>query len=119
MTHILAQSLHIPWEGGSATVQGPLSNGTFGGTITLGSIISAAFIKYVFLFAGLGLLLMLFGSGFTFMTSGGDPKKLEKAKGQLTNAIVGFLIIFVAFWLVQAAGYIFGIQAIKNIFSVQ
>ena len=118
MTNILAQNLQIPWGDTSTTIEGPLQGKTFGGQITLGSILSGS-IKYIFLFAGIGLLLMLLGSGFTFMTSGGDPKKMEKAKGQLTNALVGFLIIFVAFWLVQAAGYIFGFQAIKNIFPSQ
>lgn len=116
MKHILAQSLQIPWGTGetSTTIQGPLK--TFGKNITLGSILSTA-LSYIFFAAGFGVLLMLLAGGFTYMTSGGDPKKTESAKGQLTNALIGFVIIFVAFWLVQAAGYIFGIQAINGIFG--
>jgi len=120
MTQLLAQSLQIPWgTGDTTTITGPLEKANFGGQITLGSIMSKAIVNYVFIFAGIGLLLMLLGSGFSFLTSAGDPKKMEKAKGQLTNALVGFLIIFVAFWLVQAVGIIFGITTIGTIFPSQ
>lgn len=116
MNKLLAQSLQIPWGASdTTTINGPLDKTTFGGQITLGAIISHA-VSYIFYFAGIGLLLMLLGSGFSFLTSAGDPKKMEKAKSQLTNALVGFLIIFVAFWLVQALGIIFGFQAIGSIF---
>lgn len=115
--HILAQSLVIPWENGSTIVKGPLTGSTvFGGTITLGAILTRS-MQFIFLFAGIGLLLMLLAGGFTFLTSAGDSKKMEKGQQQLTNAILGFIIIFVAFWLVQALGYIFGFDTIKNIFG--
>jgi hypothetical protein len=114
---LLAQSFTIPWGTvGETNIKGPLDPNLFGGSITLGSIISRA-LTYIFLFAGIGLLLVLIMSGFSFMTSAGDPKKMEKAKGQLTNALIGFLLIFVSFWLVQAAGYIFGMESITAIFS--
>jgi len=117
MNKILAQNLQIPWgTSGTTTIQGKLDTSNFGGKITLGSILSNA-LGYIFIFAGIGLLLMLLGSGFSFLTSAGDPKKMEKAKSQLTNAVVGFIIIFAAFWLVQAAGYIFGFKAIGTIFG--
>jgi len=123
MHQVLAQSLQIPWITTSGvetptTIKGPLEASNFGNQITLGSIISKA-IDYIFLFAGIGVLLMLLGSGFSFLTSAGDPKKMEKAKSQLTNALVGFLIIFVAFWLVQALGIIFGIAVFGGIFPSQ
>lgn len=120
MTHTLAQTLNIPWTNpsGSPTitqVQGNLNLPGKGGNVTLGDILSHA-LEYIFYFAGIALLLMLLSSGFTFITSAGDPKKLEKAKGALTNALVGFLILFAAFWIVQIAGIIFGIETIRFIF---
>lgn len=74
-------------------------------------------IPFIFAFAGIGLLLMLLSAGFNFLTSAGDPKKLESGKQRLTNAIIGFLIIFVAYWAVQMAGVIFGIQEIQSVFK--
>lgn len=75
-------------------------------------------IPFIFAFAGIGLLLMLLSAGFNFLTSAGDPKKLEAGKQRLTNALVGFLIIFVAYWAVQMAGVIFGIKEIQETFPI-
>ena len=78
-------------------------------TANLGLIISE-FLKYFFPFAGLALFVYLLIGGFTYLTSGGDQKAMEKAQGQITNAVIGFAIIFVAFWVVQIFEFIFGIQ---------
>ena len=65
-------------------------------------------LTYVFAFAGVALLLMIISSGFALILSAGDPKKLAKGKASLTNAILGFIIIFAAFWIVQILGIVFG-----------
>ena len=78
----------------------------------LGTIVNE-FLKYLFPAAGLLLFFFLVIGGLSFLTSGGDPKAMEKAKGKITNALVGFLIIFVAYWLVQLLEYIFGITVFK------
>jgi hypothetical protein len=119
MNNLLAQKLYLPWTGGGTTIQGPMSGNPFTGDtsyIFLGDILSKA-MSYVFIFAGIGLLLMLIMSGFSYLTSAGDPKKLEQGKARLTNAILGFVIIFAAYWVVQIAGIIFGIDAIGSIFK--
>lgn len=74
-----------------------------------GSIITEL-LKYLFPFAGLLLFAYLVMGGFSYLTSGGDPKAMEQAKGKVTNAIVGFIIIFIAYWLVQIFEFIFKIQ---------
>ncbi len=109
--NILAQNLTFP--DGKTIISGPLKISTFaigrGSQITLGNILSRATL-FIFAFAGMGLLLMILMAGFTFLTSAGDPKKLAQAQGQLTNAMIGFIIIFCAFWIAQLLGTIFGIQ---------
>jgi len=87
-----------------------------GNSGSLGGIISAL-VPYVFTIAGLLLLLYLIIGGFGLLTSGGDPKKMQGAKGQITNALVGFLIIFVSYWLVQIIGSILGLEIIGKIFE--
>ncbi len=77
----------------------------------LGTIISAL-LPYLFALAGLMLLLYLIWGGFSLMTSAGDPKAVEQAKGKVTNALIGFLIIFVSFWLAQILQVIFGLPKI-------
>ena len=118
MNHVLAQQIQLPWDGGSAYIDGPLNSLTFGGAgnMTIGGIISRA-TTYIFIFAGIGLLLMLIFGGFNLLTSAGDAKKLEMGKQRLTNAVVGFVIIFAAFWIVQALGIIFNLEPITNVFG--
>lgn len=108
----LAQTIKLPGPNDSQVSVEGIKNFKFS---SLGSIISTA-IPFVFAFAGIGLLLMLLGAGFSFLTSAGDAKKLEAAKQRLTYAVVGFLIIFVAYWLVQIAGVVFGLPEIGDIF---
>jgi hypothetical protein len=101
MTRLLAQ-LNIP--GGSIPYpQGFLYTGNQG----IGSIISSA-IPLVIGLAGLGLLLMIISAGYTLMTSAGDAKKMEMGKQRLTYAIVGFILVFGAYWAVQIIGVMFG-----------
>jgi len=83
--------------------------------LTLGEIVSGL-LPYLFAGAGLLLLLYLLLGGFQLMTSGGDPKKTQEAKGKITNALVGFIIVFIAYWLVQIVGKILGIEIITSIF---
>ena len=79
--------------------------------LSLGKIISQL-LPYLFAIAGLLLLLYLIWGGFSLMTSGGDPKHMDQAKGKITNAIIGFLLLFVSYWLVQILQVIFGLPKI-------
>lgn len=112
MESVFAQEVTLPWTEGTTTVKGfdlPFQD--------LGDFVSQPVIKYVFAAAGIGLLLMLLSAGFTFLTSAGDAKKLESGKQRLTYAIVGFIIIFAAYWIVQMLGKIFGIGGIQESFN--
>jgi hypothetical protein len=84
-------------------------------TLTLGNIINAL-ILYLFPLVGLAMLLYLVYGGYQYMLSRGDPKAVEQAKSTLTTAIVGFIIVFAAYWIVQIFGIIFGLPDIANIF---
>lgn len=69
-----------------------------------------ALVPYIFAIAGLLLLFILILGGFELLTSAGDPKKVESAQGKITSAVIGFVIIFVAYWLVQILEVIFGLK---------
>lgn len=113
MERLLAQELQLPGITGTP-IQGPLTQ-EFGGKFYLGDVV-AKVMPYVFAAAGMGLLLMLISAGFTFLTSAGDAKKLESGKQRLTSALMGFIIIFAAYWIVQILGKIFGIEEINKTF---
>lgn len=107
---ILAQSFSV----GDYHVNGP--EGFKFASASIGDVVGGA-LTYVFAFAGIGLLLMIIRSGYTLMLSAGDAKKLALGRTSLTNAIVGFVIIFAAFWIVQIAGVMFGWHSIGLIFG--
>ena len=62
---------------------------------TIGSLASlfSNIIQAVTALAGVILFIMLVMGGFTFLFSGGDQKKLEKARGTITNAIIGLAVL--------------------------
>lgn len=60
-------------------------------------------------FAGLGFFVMLLIGGFNFLFAGADHKKLEKARGTLTGAITGLVIIALSFLILSSIGVITGI----------
>lgn len=86
------------------------SLGNFGDIVSL-------IVKYAFPIGGLLLLLYLVYGGYALMTSAGDPKKMESAKAKITGALIGFIIIFVSFWIVQIVGRVLNIQPIIDIFG--
>ena len=76
---------------------------------TVGFVISEA-LKYIFPAAGLILFFIIISAGFMLLTSAGDEEKTKKASAMLTNAVIGFVIIFVSFWLVKLLEVIFGVE---------
>ena len=51
--------------------------------------------------AGVVLFIMLILGGFSYITSGGDPKKVESARNTLTYAIGGMIFIALAYLIIK------------------
>jgi hypothetical protein len=109
---IYAQTLNLP---GGTSVSGP--PGLRSELFTLGGITGRA-IPFIILFAGVGTLMMILAGGFQLLTGANDPKQLEMGKKRITWGLAGFFIIFLAYWVVQAVGIIFGIEEWKLIFPL-
>jgi len=78
--------------------------------LKIGEIIGVIFRTYIFYAAGIALLIYLIIGGFQFMLSRGDPKATQAAQAKITNAVIGFVIVFLAFLIVQLVGQLFGLQ---------
>jgi len=78
----------------------------------LGSITSAL-LPLIYTVAGLLLLAFLIMGGFQYLTSDGDPKATQSAQAKLTSAVVGFIIVFVSYWVFQIAGLVLGVDFFK------
>ncbi len=59
--------------------------------------------KGIGLAGGTAFLLMLFG-GFKFLTSAGDPNKLQEATDVIMSAIAGLLMILFSVFLLRLIG---------------
>jgi phosphate starvation-inducible membrane PsiE len=66
-------------------------------------------LSYVYVFAGLILLLMLISGGIGLMTSAGNPDKMKSGYGRITSALIGFLIIFISYIVVKIVESILGV----------
>ena len=65
----------------------------------LGDFVSAA-IQAVIVIAGLLTFAFLVWGGVEWLTSGGDKEKYEAARGRITAAVIG-LVIVVAAWAIM------------------
>jgi len=67
-------------------------------------------LPFIFTIAGLILFFMLIFGGFTIFTSTGNEEKINQGKGMIVNALVGFIIIFAAYWIIQFLEFTLGIS---------
>ena len=74
---------------------------------TVGGIIGDL-LPFIFGLAGMLTLLLLLWGGIRYMLARGDPKAIDEAKGTLTSAIIGLIIIILAvviFFIVGESGF--------------
>lgn len=75
----------------------------------LGEVVTTA-LQYIYVIGGLVLLVMLVMGGITLMTAGGDQNKTKQGYGMMTNALIGFVIIFVSYFVMQILEVVLGVK---------
>lgn len=80
-----------------------------------GGIISALF-PYIFGAAGIALLIYLVMGGLQLMLSRGDPKAVQAAQAKITSALIGFIIVIIAYTLVTLIGQLLGVGIFSQTF---
>lgn len=68
---------------------------------SIGDLISE-FLPLVLTIAGALVLLYLLWGGLQYIFSQGDPKEVQKARSRMTYAIIGLVVLVVAFLVLQA-----------------
>lgn len=71
-------------------------------------------INILLSFAGLVALILIITSGIKYILSSGDAKKAGEAQKTLTFAIIGLVIIFLSFFIVNLIANLTGISCIKQ-----
>ncbi|MBI5728214.1 MAG: hypothetical protein HY984_00485 [Candidatus Magasanikbacteria bacterium] len=83
----------------SAAGEAGLPKAACAGTTTCIAQIIGQLLYVALGLSGTLLLIMFIWAGVLWMTAGGDPKAVEKARGMIFNAVIGLLIIGLSFVL--------------------
>jgi len=77
---------------------------------TLGGIVSVI-LKNVYVLAGIALFVLLIFGGFAIImgAGSGDQKKTAQGQQAVTSALIGFLIVFTSYWIIQIIQKVTGI----------
>jgi hypothetical protein len=75
---------------------------------TPGGVISRA-LAFAFPIAGMILFLMIVWGGFEMVTGATNAKSMDAGKQRITAAVIGFILLFTSYWLMQIIGTIFGL----------
>jgi len=78
-------------------------------TIGSFSVLFANIVQAIAALSGVVLFIMLLMGGFSFLFSGGEPKKLEKAKGTITSALIGLAVLTGAYLILLVIQAVTGI----------
>lgn len=62
----------------------------------------------------IALIVMIF-SGIQWITSGGDKQKLASARNRLVFAIIGLVVVFLAFFIIGVIGYVFKVPLLGGL----
>lgn len=84
------------------------------GEPTLGYFISQI-LPNIYVLAGLILFALLIFGGLSIIMGAGqeNPEKIQKGQKAAVSAIIGFLIIFGSYWLIQIIEAVTGIKIFK------
>lgn len=94
-----------PSIGSGDYTKGGTALGGIIGNILGGLFIAGFLLAFVFLITG----------AISWISSGGDKQKLESARDQITNAIVGIVIVAAAWAIMRLAGSFLGLPSIENL----
>lgn len=89
------------------------------GEVSITGFISQV-LPNVYVIAGVILFFLLVGGGLVFIISAGqeNPEGAAKGKQAITAALMGFLIIFASYWIMQIiqviTGYDFGFRDVSR-----
>ena len=87
----------------------PVAGMPTGGVGALESIISKG-ITILFIVAIILTLYFLIWGGIQWITSAGDKTKIEAARKRLIYAVIGLVVVLLAFMIVNIVGALFGVD---------
>lgn len=71
-------------------------------------------IKFILLLAFIIAFIMLLVGGIRWIMAGGDEKSVEKARNTITAALIGLVVVLVAYALIRIVEIFFNVNIISN-----
>ena len=57
---------------------------------------------------------MLISGGFTMLTAVGNPEAADAGKQRISAALLGFLLLFISYWIIQILEIVLGINILGS-----
>ncbi len=108
MLNFLAQGVPEPKGGISNPALGDKYMNTSG--INFFKLLIPRLVTVVLIIGSLIFFFTLITGAIQWMSSGGDKQALETARGKITQALIGIVILFVSFAIVKLIEHFFGIS---------
>jgi len=83
--------------------------GSKAGYSSIGAFISTV-LPNVYVIAGIILFFLFLFGGFSIITSAGDPEKQKQGQQTLTAAVLGFVLVFASYWIIQIIEILTGVE---------
>ena len=96
------ETIDIQPGGDFSSIQNLTAGGLIGGLIQLALVIAAIVFFFILVIGGI-----------RWIVSGGDKQQTENARGQITAALVGLVIVFSAWAIAQLIGAFFNVNIFK------
>lgn len=93
-----------PWYSALTCTNGEIDQSNFESgqiTTTVMKVIGVV-VKDLLFFAGMAAVVLIMYGGFLFVTSGGNPGSVEKAKKTISGALIGLVISILAYAIATA-----------------
>lgn len=81
--------------------------------VTLLSVITAI-IRFILIVAFIAAFIMLLIGGIRWILAGGDEKAVSSARGTITAALIGLVIVLLSFAIIKLVEAFFGVTIISG-----
>lgn len=68
----------------------------------------------VYVVGGLVVFFMIVFGGFTIVSNAGDTDKIKEGTKVITSAIIGLLVLFASYWIIQIIQVITGVPILNS-----
>lgn len=68
----------------------------------------------VYIAGGLVIFFMIVFGGFTIIAGAGNPDKIKDGTKTITSAIMGLLVLFTSYWIIQIIQVVTGVSILNS-----